>query len=167
MLSPEMEAALNQQINEEMYSAYIYLSMANYFEATGLRGFASWMRVQSQEESAHADKFVNYVNDRGGRVLLKAIAEPPADWDSPVAAFENVAQHESYITGCINKLSTQAAKEDDHATHNFLEWFVGEQVEEEASANDALGRLKLADNAPGAMLFLDQEFGSRTFTPPA
>lgn len=167
MLSPTMEAALNQQINEEMYSAYIYLSMANYFEATGLRGFASWMRVQSQEESAHADRFVNYVNDRGGRVILRAIAEPPSDWDSPVAAFENVAKHEAFITDCINKLSTQAAEEKDHATHNFLEWFVGEQVEEEANANDSLGRLKLADGAPGAMLFLDQEFGARTFTPPA
>jgi ferritin len=161
MLSTEMENALNEQINAEDYSSYLYESMANYFEHFGLKGFANWFKVQAAEEHAHARKIVDFVNDRGGRVLLKTIEGPKTEWKNAVEVFEDVVAHEEHVTKLINGLSTKAAKESDHATHTFLEWFIIEQVEEEASANDALTRVKMADGAPGAMLFLDQEFGQR------
>lgn len=164
MLSTEMEAALNEQINAEDYSSYLYESMANYFEHLGLKGFANWFQVQAAEEHAHARKIVDFVNARGGRVLLKTIEGPETEWKDAIEVFENVVAHEEHVTGLINQLSTKAAEEKDHATHTFLEWFITEQVEEEASANDALTRVKMADGGPGAMLFLDQEFGRRGAT---
>lgn len=167
MLSKEMQTALNEQINAEDYSSYLYESMANYFENTGLRGFANWFRVQASEEHAHARKIVDFVNDRGGRVLLTTIEGPKTEWKNPVEVFEDVVAHEEHVTQLINDLSTKAAEEKDHATHTFLEWFITEQVEEEATANDALTRVKMADGAPSAMLFLDQEFGSRGGAPAA
>ncbi len=167
MLSTEMESALNEQINAEDYSSYLYESMGNYFEHIGFRGFANWFRAQAEEEHAHARKIVDFVNARGARVLLKAIKAPKTDWKDPVEVFEDVVAHEEKVTRLINDLSSKAAEENDHATHTFLEWFITEQVEEEANANDALNRVKMAEGAPGAMLFLDQEFGQRgnTATP--
>jgi len=167
MLSKEMEAVLNAQVNAEDYSAYLYGSMANYFEAQGLKGFANWFQVQASEERGHARKIEAYVNDRGGRVLLKAIDAPKTEWKSAQEVFEDVVSHEQHVTKLIYDLSTMAMEERDHATHTFLEWFVSEQVEEEASAGDALNKVKLGANAPGAMLYLDREFGSRGAAPAA
>jgi len=166
MIGKKMEKALNDQINAELYSAYIYLAMAAYFEAENLQGCASWMRMQVQEESAHAMKIYDFVNERGGRVVLKPIEGPPKSWKSPLAAFEAAYEHEQYVTGRINKLVDLAITEKDHATNAFLQWFVNEQVEEETSVDTIVQNLKMAEKAPGAMFMVDRELGQRTFTPP-
>jgi ferritin len=167
MLSDKMQKALNGQLNAELYSAYLYLSMSAYFAAEDLPGFANWMRVQTQEELVHALKFFDFVNERGGRVTLGPIEGPPTAWDSAQAAFEHVLAHEQKVTGLINELVTLAAEEKDHATHNFLQWFVAEQVEEESSANAVLQKVKLAGDAGGGVLMVDAELATRVFTPPA
>jgi ferritin len=161
MISEKMEKALNEQINEELYSAYLYLAMSAWFESQNLPGFASWMKVQMGEENAHALKFFGYVNERRGRVVLKAVKEPGKDWKSPLAAFEAALEHEQHITGCISKLMNLALAEKDHATAGLLQWFVKEQVEEEASADRIVQMLKMAANAPGALLMLDHQMGER------
>jgi ferritin len=166
MLSPKMEKALNSQLVAELFSAYLYLSMAAYFAAEDLPGFTNWMRVQVQEELVHAAKFFDFVNDRDGRVTVEPIEGPPTAWDSPRAAFEHVLAHEQKVTGLINELVTLAAGEKDHATHNFLQWFVAEQVEEESSANAVLQKIKLAGDTGGGMLMVDNELATRVFTPP-
>ena len=166
MLSEKTQKALNDQMSFEAYSAYIYMSMAAYFDSIDLTGFASWMKVQFREEMFHASKFYDFINGRGGRVLLATIDAPPIEWDSPQAAFENALEHERIVTGRINDMVSAALKEKDHATANFLQWFVAEQVEEEASVDTVVQRLKLADGAPGALFLLDQELGQRVFTPP-
>ncbi len=167
MISTNMEKALNDQINAETYSAYLYLAMAAYFEDQGLPGFSAWMKAQAQEELFHAMKFFNYVNERGGRVRLGAIAEPPLEWTSVVDVFEATLDHEKHVTSLINTLVDQAIAEKDHATNNFLQWFVGEQVEEEDTASDILNKLKLMGQAAGGLFMLDRELGQRTFVPPA
>lgn len=167
MISTKIEKALNDQLNAELYSAYLYLSMAAYFESAGLPGLANWMRVQAQEERTHAMKFFDYVNERGGRVILKSIAEPPAQWKSPLAVFEAVYKHEQLVTGRINDLVDLAIKGKDHATNAFLQWFVNEQVEEEKNADEIVRKLQQIANAPGAMFMLDSEMGKRVFRPPA
>lgn len=167
MLSKKMEKALNEQVNAEMYSAYLYLSMESYFKSLNLNGFANWMRVQTQEEMSHAMKIYDYVNERGGRMLLKPIEGPPREWDSPPAVFEAVLAHEQKVTGLINNLVDLAIEEKDHATNSFLQWFVTEQVEEESSAGDNVQKLKMMENAPGGMFMLDRELSQRVFTPPA
>jgi ferritin len=161
MLSKKMEKALNEQINAELYSAYLYLSMAAWFQSQNLPGFGAWMRVQAKEENGHAMKFFDFINERRGKVALKAIAEPAKEWKSPLAAFEASFEHEQYITGRISDLVNLAADEKDHATVNFLQWFVKEQVEEEASVDSAVQKLKMAEKAPGALLMLDQVMGQR------
>jgi ferritin len=167
MISPKIEKALNDQINAELYSAYLYLSMAAYFESAGLPGSANWMRVQTQEERTHAMKFFDYVNERGGRVILKSIAEPPSQWKSPLAVFEAAYKHEQLVTGRINALVDLAIKGKDHATNAFLQWFVSEQVEEEKNADEIVRKLRQIANAPGAMFMLDSEMGKRVFAPAA
>ncbi len=167
MMSKKMEKALNEQINAEAYSAYLYLAMAAYFEAENLPGLASWMRIQTQEETAHALKFFDFVNERRGRVVLKAIDQPQKEWKSPLAAFEAAFEHEQLVTGRINDLVNLAVEEKDHATGAFLQWFVNEQVEEETSVDRIVQMLKMAEKAPGAMFMIDRELGQRTFTPPA
>ena len=167
MISKKMEEALNEQVNAELYSAYLYLSMESYFKSLNLNGFANWMRVQTQEEVAHAMKIYDFVNERGGRITLKAIEGPQTEWDSPLAVFEAVYVHEQKVTGLINDLVDLAIKEKDHATNNFLQWFVNEQVEEESSADEVVQQLKMMENAPGGMFMLDRELGQRIFTPPA
>jgi len=166
MIGKKMEKALNDQINAELYSAYIYLAMSAYFEAENLLGCANWMRIQVQEETAHAMKIYDFVNERGGRVVLKAVEGPPKDWKSPLAAFEAAYEHEQYVTGRINKLVDLAIAEKDHASNAFLQWFVNEQVEEETSVDTIVQNLKMAEKAPGAMFMVDRELGQRTFTPP-
>ena len=167
MISKKMEDALNGQVNAEMYSAYLYLSMESYFKSKNMNGFANWMRVQTQEEMAHAMKIYDFIDERGGRIVLKAIDGPQTEWDSPLAVFEAVYEHEQKVTGLINDLVDLSVEEKDHATNSFLQWFVSEQVEEEASADNAIQQLKMVESAPGGMFMLDRELGQRVFTPPA
>jgi ferritin len=166
MLKKTMEKALNQQINAELYSAYLYLSMSAHFQASNLKGFANWMRVQAMEEFTHADKFSTYVLDRGGRVVLTAIAGPPVTWKSPLAVFEETARHEQKVTALIDALVDLAIKEKDHATNNLLQWFVSEQVEEEANAQALAQQLKLIGEDGQGLLMLDRELAQRVFIPP-
>jgi ferritin len=167
MLNKEIEDALNSQMNFEMYSANIYMSMATWFDARNLVGFANWMKIQFSEEMFHFTKFYNYINERGGRVLLSGMDAPATEWDSPLAAFANALEHEQIVTGRINDLVVQATEARDHATVNFLQWFVGEQVEEEASVDGVIQQLNLMEGAPGGLFMLDRELAQRVFTPPA
>jgi ferritin len=166
MLSKQMQAALNDQLNAEIYSSYLYLSMSAYFQSFNLAGFANWMRIQVQEELMHATKFYDYINERGARVSLTSIAGPPTEWDSALAVFEFGHQHEQDVTSRINKLVNLAIEEKDHATNNFLQWFVSEQVEEEASFAEVKQQLKLMGDAPGGLFMIDRELGTRVFTMP-
>ncbi|MFQ6098440.1 MAG: ferritin [Armatimonadota bacterium] len=162
MLSENVQEALNKQINVELYSSYLYLAMSAWFEAENLRGMAHWMRVQAQEENVHAMKIYDHVYARGGRVVLQAIEAPPAEWESPLGAFEAAYKHECGISARINDLVNLAAEEGDHATQNFLQWFVAEQVEEEASADEVVKKLQLLQDAPrGLIMMLDAELGQR------
>jgi ferritin len=166
MLSEKMQGALNAQINAELYSSYLYLAMAAHFNEVSLGGFARWMEAQALEELSHAMKIYGYVNERGGRVSLATIEAPPARWDSPLHVFEEVYKHEQKVTGLINDLVDLAIAERDHATNNFLQWFVKEQVEEEASADEILQKIKLMENAQGGLFMLDRELGQRVFNLP-
>lgn len=167
MLGKKMEQALNSQINAELYSSYLYLSMKAYFESINLPGFANWMKVQVQEELMHAMKFFDFVNECRGRVTLKAIEQPPAEWKSPLNVFEETLKHEQKVTGLINNIMNIAIEEKNHATSNFLQWFVNEQVEEEASADKILQELKLLGSKSAGLFMMDKELGARVFTPPA
>ena len=140
--------------------------MAAYFESINLKGFANWMRVQAQEELTHAMRFFDYINERGGVVKLAAIEQPPTEWKSPLDVFEATYKHEVKVTGMINSLVNLAMKEKDHATYNMLQWFVAEQVEEEASADEIRQQLKLIGKDGRGILMLDRELGQRVFTPP-
>ncbi len=167
MISKKMEKALNEQVNAELFSAYLYLSMEAYFKSLNLNGFANWMRVQTQEEVAHAMKIYGFIDERGGRIALKAIEGPQTKWDSPLAVFKDIYKHEQKVTSLINNLVNLAIEEKDHATNTFLQWFVNEQVEEEASADQVVQQLKMMEKAPGGMFMLDRELAQRVFTPPA
>ncbi len=167
MIKERVLKALNLQLNAELYSSYLYLAMEAYFESIELNGFGTWMRVQAQEELTHAMKFYDYIVRRGGRVILPSIEEPPSQWESPEAAFEHVYKHEQKVTGLINSLVDLSMEESDHATTNFLQWFVAEQVEEEESANGVLQKVKLAGESKSGLFMLDSELAQRVFTPPA
>ena len=166
MLKEKIEKSFNEQITEELFSSYLYLSMSAYFQSVNLPGFANWMRVQAQEELMHAMKFYDYINERRGRVLLKEIKTPQHEWKSPLEIFEDALKHEEYITEKINNLVDLSIKEKDHASNIFLQWFVNEQVEEEASADDIINRLKLVGDSKGGLFMLDRELGTRVFTMP-
>lgn len=166
MLTKKMEEALNEQINAELYSSYLYLSMSAYFVRKNLSGFAHWMNVQAQEEAAHAMIFFNYVNERGGKVELKAIAKPDMEWKDAIKVFEAVQKHEQKVTSLINNLVDVAIKEKDHATNNKLQWFVAEQVEEEANVGEILEQLKLVEGKGQGLLLLDRELKTRVFVNP-
>jgi ferritin len=161
MLSESMNTALNDQINAELYSAYLYMSMNAYFRSINLDGFATWMHAQAVEETEHAQKFFDFVNQRGGRVVFGAIDAPPAEWASPLAVFEDTLRHEQKISASINNLMDVALTEKDHATQIFLQWFVTEQVEEEQSVGGVLEQLKLMGDAQGGLFMLDRELGKR------
>jgi len=167
MLTEKMLKELNKQINAELYSSYLYLSMSAHFQSINLGGFANWVRVQAQEELTHAIKIYDYVNERGARVVLQPIEQPPSEWKSPLAVFEEVYKHEQKVTGMINDLVSLAIGEGDHATNSFLQWFVTEQVEEEASADKVVQELKLIGDAGEGLLMIDRELAGRVFTPPA
>jgi ferritin len=154
-------------ITKEFHSAYLYMSMSAHFAAQSLPGFAAWMRMQAQEESCHALIFFNYVNDRGGEVTLGAIDAPPAKYESAVDVFEKTLAHEEYITDSINKLMDLAIKKSDHATRAMLQWFVTEQVEEEAHAGEILSRLKMMKGTGNALFMTDRELGARAFSVPS
>ena len=156
-----VEKAINDQINAELYSAYLYLSMAAYFESRNMKGFAKWMQIQTKEEVSHAMKFYNFVFERGGKVTLKAVEQPQTDWKSPLALFEQVYEHEQKVTNLINKLVEAARADNDVATENFLMWYIDEQVEEEAHAYEAVQKLKMVGDVPQAMYMLDKEMGAR------
>ena len=165
MVSKNMEKALNAQLNAEIYSGYLYLSMAAYFEDEDLAGFANWMRVQANEELGHGMKFYDYIIRRGASVTLTAIDAPQTEWDSPLAAFKHVLEHEQMVTGLINDLVDLAIQERDHATNNFLQWFVEEQVEEEENAMEMLAKVKLAGDDNSIIYTLNEEFATRVRTP--
>ncbi len=166
MIKKEVLDAFNEQINAESYSAYMYLSMAAYYESMGLSGFANWMKVQYQEESAHALKFFNYVTDRGGKVVLKAIDQVPVDFDGIVDVFEKTLVHEVHVTGLINNLVNVAISASDHASQSFLKWFVDEQVEEEANVEKILATLKLINGQGNGIFMMDRELSQRVFVDP-
>ncbi|MFQ5560225.1 MAG: ferritin [Nitrospinota bacterium] len=166
MLHEKMQQALNVQINEEIYSSYLYLSMEADLEQKGFKGFASWMQMQVQEELAHAKKLFGYVNERQGKVELLPVNAPPKGWESPQKVFEAVCKHEADVSEKINALLSIALELKDHATSSYLQWYVNEQVEEEANANGILDRLKIADGNGHALLMLDNELGQRVFVNP-
>lgn len=161
MLSQKLQEAFNKQINAELYSSYLYLSMSAYFDNLDLKGMAHWMQLQAAEENAHAMRFFNFVNDRSGRVTLTAIEAPKVEWKSPLEAFEDAYKHELKITGLINELMTLVSIEKDGAGHDFLEWFCREQVEEEASVELIVSQLKLVGDAGVGLYLVDQQLGQR------
>lgn len=167
MLSEKMNNELNKQINAELFASYLYLSMSGWFVSKGLSGFANWMRVQAKEENFHAEKIYDYVHERGGRVILEAIDKPEWQWSSPLNIFEESLKHEEKVTGMINDLVDVAIATKDHASNNFLQWFVAEQVEEEANAGSVVDRLKLVDENSSGLFALDMEMGKRVYVEPA
>lgn len=160
-LGKKLAKALNDQVHMEFHASYLYLSMAAWLESKSFRGMAKWMRMQSEEEKGHAMRIFEYLVERGERVTLQAIEAPKAAWTSPRAAFEDSLKHEQRVTASIDSLVEQAARDKDHATALFLQWFVKEQVEEEASVAEVLARFGLV-GATGPMLYmLDRDLGSR------
>jgi len=166
-ISKKMQDAFIKQINAEFYSAYLYLSMASYFESINLDGFANWMRVQTQEEITHGMKMYTFVNERGGHALMKGIDAPPTEWADPLDAFKEVLAHEEKVTALINALMSVAEKENDRAAMIFLQWFITEQIEEEKNAGDIISKLTLMKSAPGGLFMIDRELAQRVFVPPA
>ena len=161
IIKQKVATAINDQIEKEFYSHYLYLSMAAHFESNNLKGFGHWLRVQAKEEAEHAMKLYDYLISRGGKVVLKSIEAPPNEWKSYKDLFDDAYKHEQKVTGLITKLVELAKRESDHATEIFLQWFVKEQVEEEASAQEILHKLTLIGTQGGALFFLDSELGKR------
>lgn len=166
MINEKMEKAFNDQINKELYSEYLYLSMKAYFERLNLKGFVNWFNVQVQEEHAHAMGMFDYLNQRGGKVELELIEKPETDWESPLACFEQVLTHEEFVTSRINALMDVAEETKDRAALSFLDWYLKEQVEEEDSVGSVLATLRLIGDDKKALLMLDKDLSTRTFTAP-
>lgn len=164
MISKTMEKALNEQINKEMYSAYLYLSMSAHSTHNGLDGFANWFMVQYKEEMEHAMRIYIYLQDQGSKVHLRKIDEPLSTFKDPMEMFQKTLEHEKFITKSINDLMDLAIKEKDHATQIFLQWFITEQIEEEANDNEIIGKLRLVGDKGNGMFMIDKELGQRTFT---
>lgn len=162
-----MQDAFNGQVTAEFYSAYLYLAMSTFLESIDLPGYANWMRIQYQEEKAHAEKILDYVIERDGRAILNALDAPPVDWKSALSAFEEAYAHEQIVTGLINALVDTALSEKDHASQIFLQWFVNEQVEEEATVKAIVQQLKLLGESKSGQFQMDRELGSRSFSPAA
>ena len=167
MLSTRLEEALNNQMNNEFFSEFEYLSMAAYFHSIDLDGIANYFHVQAEEEHFHAMKIYNFINNKGGKIRLKAIKAPTVDFKSPIGVFETALEHEKFVSKSINSLMDEAIKENDHAVNSFLRWYVDEQVEEESLATKSLNRMKITEGKGEGLLILDQELAARTFTPPA
>jgi ferritin len=167
MISKRMQDEMNQQIKHEAASAYLYMSMAAYFHSKSLDGMAQWMTAQAQEEVAHAMRFYAHINERGGRVELQAIDKPASDWATPLDAFKASLAHEQFITGRIDELVRVAREESDNAAGIMLQWFVSEQVEEEATVSTVVDMLSLIGDSGHGLLMADRELGARTYVPPA
>ena len=167
MISKKMQDAFNEQVTAEFYSAHLYLSMAAYLESIDTPGLAGWMRIQYREEVSHAMKMFEYVIERDGRSILRAIDAPQSDWDGVLSVFEAVLEHEQKVTGLINNLMDTSLSEKDHAAGIFLQWFVNEQVEEEATAKGIVQQLKMLGDSKAGLFQIDRELGARVFTPPA
>jgi ferritin len=165
MITQKIEKELNQQLNAELFSAYLYLSMSAFLASKNMSGFAHWMRIQFEEEQAHAVKLYDYIIDRGGRVILTQIESPKKEWKDVIEIFEGALAHEQKITGMINDLVNIAVGEKDHATVNMLQWFVSEQVEEEATVTDILEQLKFVDGKGSGLFMIDRELKQRVFVP--
>ncbi len=165
MLDKKMEEQLNKQVTAEFYSGYLYLSMAAYFEDKNLAGFANWMEIQAKEELDHGMKIYGYINRKGGKAIMEAIDKPDIDWESNVALFEQVLSHEETVTGMINDLVDLSIELKDHATTQFLQWFVEEQVEEEENASDILAKVKMAKDSAQLTYLLNEELATRVYTP--
>ena len=161
MISAKMQKALNTHLNEEFYSSYLYLSMAAYFEAKNLKGFANWMRIQANEEQMHGMKFFNFILQKGGKVTLAEIGAPKIEWKSIPEVFADTLKHEQKISGLINKLVEVAMTEKDYATNTFLQWFVTEQVEEEANVEEIVQKIEMIGDNKSGLYMLDNELGSR------
>lgn len=161
MINESMQKAINEQINKELYSAYLYLSMSAYFETRNLPGFAHWMKLQAEEELEHGMKFFEYLNERGGKVELKAIAAVPTEWKDNLEVFKQVQEHEAAVTASIYSLHELALKEKDYASQVMLQWFINEQVEEEKNAAYIVQRLEMMDAKSNGVLMLDHELGKR------
>ena len=163
MINEKLEKEINKQINAEIYSAYLYQAMAAYFESKSLSGFANWMDVQAEEELTHARKFYDFLNERGGRVILDSIEAPKSEWDAPIEAFKDAYEHEQKVTSMINNLVDIAIEENDHATNSFLQWFVDEQVEEEASVEEIIDKMELIGDSGNGLYMFDSKLGERAF----
>lgn len=161
MISVSMQKTMNEQINKELFSSYLYLSMAAWFESKNLSGFAKWMQVQAEEEYEHAMKFFGHIVDRGGKVELKAIAAPQVDWKSNLDVVKQVLEHEQFVTASINALYEQALSEKDYPAQIMLQWFVTEQVEEEKNAGDLIYQVNAVENKESALMMLDHQLGMR------
>ena len=161
MLNEKIQKALNEQLNLELSSSYEYLAMSAFFESLNFSGFASWMRVQSNEENGHANKIYDYILMAGGKVELAQINKPSLQYKTPKDAFEATYKHEQKVTSSIHNLVGLAIDLKDYATNNFLQWFVNEQVEEEANASRILERIKMIEDSKGGLLYLDKELGKR------
>lgn len=161
MLSKKMQKALNDQIQAELASYYLYFAMSSWFKAQTLDGFAAWLGMQATEEMEHAMKIYGYLHDHGADVELQALPAPQKSWKSPLDAFQDALKHEKMITGRINDLCTLAASDKDNATRVFLNWFVEEQVEEEASAQEVVDKLKMVGDAPAGVYLINKEVGAR------
>lgn len=166
MINKRVEAAINQQVNAELYSAYLYLSMAAYFERQNLQGFANWMRVQFQEEQFHGLRMFDFINARGGSVSLLPIDGPKTEWKSVIEVFEDTLAHEQHVTSLINNLIDVSTQEKEYASINFLQWFINEQIEEESNAEKILFQLRVFEGKGQGLLMLDRELAARVFTPP-
>ena len=166
MISEKMQKAFSIQINKELYSEYLYLAMQAYFAKNNLKGFANWMSIQVQEERAHGMGMFDYVFERGGNVELDTIEKPKTSWNSPLEVFKDTLEHEKYVTSLINKLYDVAEEEKDRAAMMFLNWYIKEQVEEEASADDILSQLEMIKDDKAMLLALDEKLASRQFNPP-
>ncbi|OJV63266.1 MAG: ferritin [Clostridiales bacterium 38-18] len=166
MINARLEEVINKQINAELYSAYLYLSMSAYFESVNLPGFANWMKVQFEEEQFHGLKFFNYLISRGGRVKLDTIEVPKFEWKNAIEVFEETLEHEKHVTALLNNIAEVAEEEKDRATRNLMIWFIDEQVEEEGNAEKIINELKMIGGEGHGMLMLDREFATRTFVPP-
>ncbi len=166
MLTKKIEEALNEQLNRELYSAYLYMSMSSVCTNMGLKGFANWFMVQYHEEMFHAMKFYEYINLQGGRVTLKLLAQPPSEFASPLEMFTKTLEHEQFITRSINDLVELSISEKDHATQILLHWYVTEQVEEESNDNEIIAKLRIIRDDPQGLMMLDKELAGRMTTVP-
>ncbi len=166
MIPEKLEQAINDQINKELYSSYLYLSMSAYAFSIDLPGFGAWYHVQAQEELAHTMKLFDYLVERDGRPTMAPVDGPPTQWESPIHVFEETLKHEQFVTERINNLMDVAIEVRDHAARSFLQWFVDEQVEEEANVGSVLAQLKMVNGEGHGLLLLDRELGARTFVMP-